>query len=87
MSEAEPREPRGQPEATAALSTSLSRTDPKVLELLVCPITRTGLIYDASRQELISRAAGLAYPIRNGVPMMTADAARTLDEEPSASHR
>lgn len=86
MSEAEHREPRGQPEATA-LSTPLSRTDPKVLELLVCPITRTGLIYDASRQELISRAAGLAYPIRNGVPMMTADAARTLDEEPSATHR
>ena len=56
-------------------------TDPKLLELLVCPLTRTALSYDAARQELISRAAGLAFPIRNGVPMMTADAARTLDDE------
>jgi len=58
-----------------------TRTDPKLLELLVCPLTRTTLVYDAARQELISRAAGLAYPIRNGVPMMTADAARTLDDD------
>lgn len=58
-----------------------TRTDPKLLELLVCPLTRTVLIYDAARQELISRAAGLAYPIRNGVPMMTADAARPLEDD------
>ncbi len=58
-----------------------TRTDPKLLELLVCPLTRTTLVYDAARQELISRSAGLAYPIRNGVPMMTADAARELDDD------
>lgn len=56
------------------------RTDPKLLELLVCPLTRTTLTYDAARQELLSRAAGLAYPIRNGVPIMAPDAARQLDE-------
>ncbi len=56
------------------------RADPKLLELLVCPLTRTTLIYDDARQELISRAAGLAYPIRNGVPMMVADVARALDD-------
>jgi len=57
------------------------RADPKLLELLVCPLTRTTLIYDEANQELISRAAGLAYPIRHGVPMMTPDAARPLDDE------
>lgn len=56
------------------------RTDPRLLELLVCPLTKTTLIYDDKRQELISRAAGLAFPIRNGVPMLTADAARPLDD-------
>ena len=45
-------------------------TDPKLLEILICPVTRTTLHYDRDRQELISRAAGLAYPIRNGVPVM-----------------
>ena len=53
-------------------------TDPKLLELLVCPLTRMPLIYDAGAQELISRAAGLAFPIRHGVPLMTEDAARPL---------
>ena len=43
-------------------------TDPKLLEILVCPLTRTTLRYDRERQELVSRAAGLAYPIRGGVP-------------------
>ena len=56
-------------------------TDPKLLEILVCPLTRTMLHYDREKQELISRAAGLAYPIRDGVPVMLADAARTLSEE------
>jgi hypothetical protein len=56
--------------------------DPKLLELLVCPLTKTTLQYDAAAQELISRAAGLAYPIRNGVPLMTIEAARRLDERP-----
>ena len=56
-------------------------TDPRLLELLVCPLTKTSLDYDAARQELISRVARLAYPIRDGVPMMTIEAARKLDDE------
>jgi uncharacterized protein len=56
-------------------------TDPKLLEILVCPLTRTTLRYDAERQELLSRAAGLAYPIRNGMPIMLAAEARELTEE------
>jgi uncharacterized protein len=56
------------------------RTDPRLLELLVCPLTRDTLVYDAERQELISRAAKLAYPIRAGVPIMLPDEARKLDE-------
>lgn len=55
--------------------------DPKLLELLVCPLTKTRLIYDAKAQELISTAAGLAFPIRNGVPLMIEDAARPLTDE------
>jgi hypothetical protein len=56
-------------------------TDPKLLEILVCPLTRTTLRYDAERQELISHAAGLAYPIRGGLPIMLANEARELNEE------
>ena len=56
-------------------------TDPKLLEILVCPLTRAALHYDRERQELISRAAGLAYPIRDGVPIMLAAEARELSEE------
>jgi uncharacterized protein YbaR (Trm112 family) len=55
------------------------RLDPKLLEILVCPLTKTSLDYDAGRQELISRAAGLAYPIRDGIPIMLPDEARKLD--------
>jgi uncharacterized protein YbaR (Trm112 family) len=55
--------------------------DPKLLELLVCPLTKTRLIYDAAARELISRAAGLAFPIRNGVPLMIEDAARPLTDD------
>lgn len=55
------------------------RLDPKLLEILVCPLTKTSLDYDAERQELISRAAGLAYPIRDGIPIMLPDEARKLD--------
>ncbi len=57
-----------------------ARTDPRLLELLVCPLTRDALVYDAARQELISRAAKLAYPIRDGVPIMLPDEARKLDD-------
>jgi uncharacterized protein len=59
------------------------RIDPKLLEILVCPLTKTTLQYDAAAQELVSRAAGLAYPIRNGVPLMTVESARRLDESPA----
>jgi uncharacterized protein YbaR (Trm112 family) len=53
--------------------------DPKLLEILVCPLTKTTLEYDAVRQELISRAAKLAYPIRDGIPIMLPDEARSLE--------
>ena len=53
--------------------------DPKLLEILVCPITKGPLEYDAEKQELISRSAKLAYPIRDGIPIMLADEARKLD--------
>jgi len=57
------------------------RTDPRLLELLVCPVTTTRLQYDAEKQELISRAAGLAYPIRDGIPIMLPDEAREINRE------
>ncbi len=56
----------------------LPRCDPRLLELLVCPVTKTRLSYDEARQELISKAAGLAYPIRDGIPIMLAEEAREL---------
>ena len=55
------------------------KIDPRLLEILVCPLTKTTLEYDAERQELISRAAKLAYPIRDGIPIMLPDEARPLD--------
>ena len=57
------------------------RTDPRLLEILVCPVTKTGLQYDAERQELISRAAGLAYPIRDGIPIMLPEEAREINRD------
>ena len=53
--------------------------DPKMLEALVCPETRNTLEYDADRQELVSKNAGLAFPIRGGIPVLLVDEARTLD--------
>lgn len=53
--------------------------DPKLLEILVCPVTRGPLEFDAERQELISRKAKLAYPIRDGIPIMLPEEARKLD--------
>ena len=55
--------------------------DPKLLEILVCPLTKGPLIYDAKRQELLSKQAGLAYPIRDGIPIMLADEARPLTDD------
>ena len=54
--------------------------DPKLLEILVCPVTKATLIYDRAREELISRQAGLAYPIRSGIPIMLPDEARLLTD-------
>ncbi len=59
----------------------MMETDPKLLEILICPVTRTTLHYDRERQELVSRAAGLAFPIRGGVPIMLPGEARELTEE------
>jgi uncharacterized protein len=53
--------------------------DPKLLEILVCPLTKTPLEYDAAKQELISRAAKLAYPIRDGIPIMLIEEARRIE--------
>lgn len=53
--------------------------DRRMLEALVCPRSQQTLSYDAQRQELVSKSAGLAYPIRNGIPVMLIDEARTLD--------
>lgn len=55
--------------------------DPKLLEILVCPVTKSGLVYDRVRQELVSRSAGLAYPIREGIPIMLPGEARELSDE------
>lgn len=57
-----------------------ARIDPKLLEILVCPLTKAPLRYDAAAQELISEQAGLAYPIRDGIPIMLVDEARRIDD-------
>jgi uncharacterized protein len=54
--------------------------DPKLLEILICPVSKSLLTYDRDKQELISHAAGLAYPIRDGIPIMLAGEARELSE-------
>ncbi len=54
--------------------------DPKLLEILVCPVSKVPLRYDAERQELVSEQAGLAYPIRDGIPIMLVDQARRLQK-------
>ena len=56
------------------------KVDPKLLEILVCPLTKGPLEYDAEAQELISRQASLAYPIHDGIPVMLVDEARSLEE-------
>jgi uncharacterized protein YbaR (Trm112 family) len=67
-------------DATAPPPRTSGTIDPKLLEILVCPLTKTTLEYDAARQELVSRAAKLAYPIRDGIPIMLPDEARPLEE-------
>ena len=56
------------------------RMDPKLLELLVCPVTKGHLDYDRARQELVSRSARLAYPVRDGIPILLEEQARTLSD-------
>ncbi|WP_341909328.1 Trm112 family protein [Ferrovibrio terrae] len=56
--------------------------DPKLLELLVCPVTKGQLVYDRARNELVSEKAGLAFPIRDGIPIMLVDEARQIDDTP-----
>ncbi|HEX6141429.1 MAG TPA: Trm112 family protein [Geminicoccaceae bacterium] len=58
-----------------------AEVDPKLLDLLVCPLSKGPLRYDRARQELISEQAGLAYPIRDGIPIMLVDEARQLEDE------
>jgi uncharacterized protein len=62
-------------------STPSDRVDPRLLEILVCPRTKTSLVYDEARQELVSRAARLAYPIRDGIPIMLEEEARSVDDD------
>lgn len=57
----------------------MSELDPRLLEMLVCPVTKTRLTYDRAKQELVSEAARLAFPIRDGIPIMLVDEARNLD--------
>ena len=64
-------------EAAAPLVTDV---DPRLLEVLICPVTRTPLTYDRAKGELVSKAAKLAYPIRDGVPIMLPEEARTLED-------
>jgi uncharacterized protein len=65
-------------EPSSDIETQKTRIDPRLLEILVCPLTKTTLEYDAQTQELISRAAKLAYPIRDGIPIMLPEEARPL---------
>jgi uncharacterized protein YbaR (Trm112 family) len=66
-----------QPAAGAGART----VDPKLLEILVCPVSKQALDYDAERHELISRTARLAYPVRDGIPIMLAEEARPLGDD------
>lgn len=59
--------------------------DPRLLEILVCPVTKGPLRYDRERAELVSEKAGLAFPIRRGIPIMLVDEARRLDDAPGAA--
>ena len=81
---ADPKPPETHTEAPAHKAETRSpeargvQVDPKLLEILVCPVTHKRLRYDQEKQELISEAAGLAYPIRDGIPIMLQDEARAL---------
>jgi uncharacterized protein len=61
--------------------------DPKLLEILVCPLTKAPLRYDRAAQELVSEEAGLAYPVRDGIPIMLVDEARPLRDDERTTKR
>jgi uncharacterized protein YbaR (Trm112 family) len=69
------------------MADTLPQIDPKLLEILVCPLTKSPLRYDRDAQELISDQAGLAYPIRDGIPIMLVDEARQIDTASPATPR
>ena len=68
-----------------SIDPTVEEPDPKLLEILVCPVTKGPLRYDKAARELISAKANLAFPIKNGVPLMTIEAARSLDQGPASS--
>ena len=74
-----------EPKAGTVAGAPAEEPDPKLLELLVCPVSKGPLTYDRATRELVSVKANLAYPIKNGVPLMTVEAARSLDEPPPAT--
>jgi uncharacterized protein YbaR (Trm112 family) len=78
---------RGEGTAVTDKPDNASRVDPKLLEILVCPLTKGPLRYDAQNQELISERAGLAYPIRDGIPIMLVDEARQTDGREETAER
>ena len=67
------------------MAQSRTGVDPKLLEILVCPVSHGPLRYDAERSELVSERAGLAYPIRDGIPIMLVEEARKLDDTPGGA--
>ena len=66
-------------DSSSKTSAPRSGVDPRLLEILVCPVSRAPLVYNAETDELISKKAGLAYPIRGGIPIMLEEEARSLD--------
>lgn len=72
-------DPSNTPAAPVPAPPSGAVVDPQLLEILVCPVTKQSLRYDREKGELISDAAGLAYPVRDGIPIMLPDQARKLD--------
>ena len=71
---------KGASDAAKAPAKGEEHVDPRLLELLVCPLTKTRLQYDSEKRELISKAAGLAFPVKDGVPLMIVEAARQLED-------
>jgi uncharacterized protein len=67
------------------MADAASEIDPRLLEILICPLTKGPLTYDRAKQELVSAQAGLAYPVRDGIPIMLVDEARVLDEAEKAA--